>query len=158
MTKNRLLDLKNLKFELRDIMRYDDVGDYFGNTIVAYDFKDDIVNNAIFLHEFIEYTLVKSAGIDPAMIDMFDTDETHKEKFPKEYELYTKFHKMANVIERQFVENLGISWSEHDKKIYSANVQVAQSEVQKISDELHKKDPSEEKIQESKKIIKEKME
>jgi hypothetical protein len=65
---------------------------------------------------------------------------------------------MANVIEKQFVENLGISWSEHDKKIYSANVQVAQSEVQKISDELHKKDPSEEEIQKSKKIIKEQME
>jgi len=31
--KDRLLDLKNLKFELRDIMRYDDVGDYFDNTI-----------------------------------------------------------------------------------------------------------------------------
>lgn len=158
MTKNRLLDLKNLKFELRDIMRYDDVGDYFGNTIVAYDFKDDIVNNAIFLHEFIEYTLVKSAGIDPAMIDQFDTDDSAKEKFPKEFALYTKFHEMANVIEKQFVENLGISWSEHDKKIYSANVQVAQSEVQKISDELHKKDPSEEEIQKSKKIIKEQME
>ena len=40
--KSRLLDFKKLKFEVRDIMRYDDVGDYFGDTIVAYDFKDDV--------------------------------------------------------------------------------------------------------------------
>ena len=58
MNNKRLLDLKNLKFELRDIMRYDDVGDYFGNTIIAYDFKDDVINNAIFLHEFIVLNLV----------------------------------------------------------------------------------------------------
>ena len=45
----------------------DDVGDYFGDTIVAYDFKDDVITNAIFLHEFIEYTLIKSAGIHPAL-------------------------------------------------------------------------------------------
>lgn len=75
--RHRLLDLRKLKFEIRDSMRYDDVGDYFDNTIVAYDFKDDVITNAIFLHEFVEYMLIKSAGIDPSLIDKFDTDESY---------------------------------------------------------------------------------
>lgn len=150
--KSRLLNLKNLKFELRDIMRYDDVGDYFDNTIVAYDFHDDVLTNAIFLHEFIEYTLIKSAGIDPSLIDRFDTDEKTADEYPKEYALYSKFHDMANMIERRFIENLGLSWEEHDKKINMAKVKTA---VREISDELHKAQPSEQKIEESKDIIRE---
>jgi len=151
----RLLDLKNLKFEVRDVMRYDDVGDYFGNTIVAYDFQDDIITNAIFLHEFVEYMLIKSSGIEPELIDKFDTDSSYEEKYPREYALYEKFHSMANKIERQFVENLGYNWEDYDKTIYTKKVKTA---VQQISDELHKEHPDEKKIEKSKQVIKEEME
>lgn len=150
--RHRLLNLKQLKFELRDIMRYDDVGDYFGDTIVAYDFKDDVVNNAIFLHEFIEYTLIKSAGIDPSLIDKFDTDKTFPNKYPKEYGLYNKYHDMANMIERQFVENLGLTWEEHDKAINTAKVNIA---LQEISEELHKESPSKDIIEKARGNVKE---
>lgn len=153
--KDRLLDLKNLKFELHEIMRYDDVGDYYDNTIVAYDFQDNVITNAIFLHEFIEYTLIKSAGIDPALIDKFDTDEKMSTQYPKEYALYSKFHDMANMIEKRFIENLGLSWEEHDKKINMTKVKTA---LQEISDELHKSQPNEEKINLSKDVIREQME
>lgn len=153
--KERLLDFKNLKFEVRDIMRYDDAGDYFENTIIAYDFEDDVVSNAIFLHEFIEYVLLKSSGIEPALIDQFDTNPQSRKEHPKEYGLYDKFHDMANTIERQFIENLGLSWEEHAKKINTKKIKVA---VQKIQNELHKDHPDEEKIEESKKIVKEETE
>lgn len=155
MKNNRLLDLKNLKFEVRDVMRYDDVGDYFGNTIVAYDFQDDIITNAIFLHEFIEYMLIKSSGIEADLIDKFDTDESYEKKFPREFALYEKFHNMANKIERQFVENLGYNWDDYDKTIYTKKVKTA---VQNISDELHKEHPNEQKIEKSKQVIKDVME
>lgn len=134
MTKSRLLDVKNLKFEVRDAMRYDDAGDYFGNTIVAYDFKNDVITNAIFLHEFIEYMLIKASGIEPELIDKFDTDDTSAKEYPKEFALYGKFHEMANVVERQFIQNLGLSWDEHDKTINTTKVKVA---VQKLSDTVH---------------------
>ena len=98
----RLLDFKKLKFEVHNVMRYDDVGDYFDDTIIAYDFGDDIITNAIFLHEFIEYMLIKSSGIDPLLIDRFDTEEGIEEKYPREYKLYEEFHDMANMVERQF--------------------------------------------------------
>lgn len=149
--KSRLLDLKKLKFEVRDIMRYNDVGDYFDNTIVAYDFKDDVVTNAIFLHEFIEYTLIKSAGIDPALIDKFDTDKSSPAKFPEEFILYGKFHDLANTVERQFIENLGLNWEEHDKVINTAKVNIA---VQEISDELHKENPNEKIIEDATEDVK----
>ncbi len=149
--KSRLLDLKNLKFEVRDIMRYNDVGDYFDNTIVAYDFKDDVVTNAIFLHEFIEYTLIKSAGIEPELIDKFDTDKSAPAKHPEEFILYGKFHDLANTVERQFIENLGLNWEEHDKVINTAKVNIA---VQEISDELHKENPDEKIIEEATEDVK----
>lgn len=151
MMKNRLLDLKKLKFAVRDIMRYDDVGDYFGDTIVAYDFKDDVITNAIFLHEFIEYTLVKSAGIDPSLIDKFDTDKSAPAIYPEEFMQYGKFHDLANLIERQFVENLGFNWEEHDRVINTAKVNVA---VEAISEELHKEKPSEKVIEQAKEDVK----
>lgn len=147
---SRLLDFKKLQFEVRDVMRYDDVGDYFDNTIVAYDFKDDIITNAIFLHEFIEYMLIKSSGIEPSLIDKFDIDPSSAEKNPREFKLYSKFHDMANVVERQFIENLGLNWDDYDKTIYSKKVKIA---VQNISDELHKEHPDEEKIEASKKVV-----
>lgn len=150
--KNRLIDYSKLKFEVRKQMRYDDVGDYFGNTIISYDMSDEIVNNAIMLHEFIEYTLIKSAGIPVSMIDDFDTREGSEDEHPEEYKLYRKFHRLANGVERQFIENLGLNWQEHEKTIDTAEVEVA---MRSLEDELHKEHPSEKKIEKSKVVVEE---
>lgn len=150
--KDRLLDLKKLKFEVKDSMRYDDVGDYYGDTIVCFDMKDPIINNAILVHEFIEYTLIRSAGISSELIDLFDNDEDAPDKYPQEYELYSKFHRMANKIERQFIENLGLNWKDHDKIVYTTPIKVAATN---ISEELHKHEPSEEKIEKAVEAIQE---
>lgn len=150
MSTSRLLDLKKLKFEVRDAMRYDDAGDYFDNTIVAYDFKNDVITNAIFLHEFIEYMLIKASGIEPDLIDRFDTDDTSKKEFPKEFALYGKFHEMANQVERQFIQNLGLSWDEHDKTINTTKVKIA---VQKLSDTVHGEKPQKAAIARVKRIV-----
>ena len=120
----RLLDYSRIKFEVRKSMRYDDVGDYFDNTIIAYDMKNPIIQNAIMLHEFIEYTLIQSAGIPVAMIDTFDTDEQAAGKHKKEYAFYTKYHRIANTIERHFIENMGMDWKSYQKAIYSKKINV----------------------------------
>ena len=148
----RLIDFSKLKFEIRSAMRYDDVGDYFENTIVAYDMKDPIINNSIMLHEFIEYTLIKSAGIPVSMIDDFDTKDGAEEEHPEEFKLYRKFHRMANRIECQFIENLGLNWKVHEKTIDTAKVEIA---MRTIEEELHKEHPSEEKIEDSKEVVEE---
>lgn len=150
MANSRLLDLKKLKFEVRDVMRYDDVGDYFGNTIVAYDFKDDVITNAIFLHEFIEYMLIKSSGIEPELIDKLDTDPKAYKDYPREWKLYSKYHDMANQVERQFIENLGLNWEEYDKTVNTKKVKVA---VQHLSEEMHKGHMEKSDITKTKRII-----
>lgn len=120
----KLIDYSKLKFRVKKSMRYDDVGDYLDNTIIAYDMKNPIINNAIMLHEFIEYTLIKSAGIPVDMIDAFDTDDDAPDAYPKEYALYCKYHRIANNVEREFIENMGMEWKSYQKAVYSENVKV----------------------------------
>lgn len=120
----KLVDYSKLKFKVKKSMRYDDVGDYFDSTIVSYDMKNPIYNNGIMLHEFIEYTLIRSAGIPGSMIDAFDTNEKSQEKYPEQFKLYCRYHRMANNIERHFIENMGLSWKEYQKAVYSVKVKV----------------------------------
>ncbi len=127
MKKNdlaKLIDYSKLKFKVSKSMRYDDVGDYFDSTIIAYDMKNPVFTNAIMLHEFIEYSLIRSAGIPVSMIDAFDTDDAAPKKYQKEYQLYTKYHRMANNIERHFIENMGMDWKAYQKAVYTVDVKV----------------------------------
>lgn len=124
---DKLINYSKLKFKVSKSMRYDDVGDYFDSTIISYDMKNPIINNAIMLHEFIEYTLIKSAGIAVSMIDDFDTKESAPVKHKKEYKLYCKYHRIANKIERLFIENMGIDWKSYQKTIYNRSVKLKSS-------------------------------
>lgn len=130
---DRLIDYSRIKFKVRKSMRYDDVGDYFDNSIISYDIKNPIIRNAIMLHEFIEYTLIKSAGISVSMIDKFDTDEVACEKYQKEYKFYTKYHRIANNVERHFIENMGMDWKNYQKAIYSEKINVKPSKKGKAA-------------------------
>jgi len=121
---DKLLDYSRLRFRVRKTMRYDDVGDYFDTTIISYDMKNPVFNNAIMLHEFIEYSLIKSAGIPADMIDDFDTDDDAPDRHPQEYKLYMKYHRIANNVERHLIENLGFTWKEYQKAVYSEKVKV----------------------------------
>ena len=120
----KLIDYSKIKFKVRKSMRYDDVGDYFDSTIISYDMKNPVFTNGIMLHEFIEYSLIKSAGIPVLLIDAFDIDEKASKKYPKEYALYQKYHRVANNIERHFIENMGMTWKDYQKAVYSVKVNV----------------------------------
>jgi hypothetical protein len=76
------------------------------------------------LHEFIEYSLIKSAGIPVSMIDAFDTDDATWKKYKKEYQLYCKYHRIANNVERHFIENMGMNWKDYQKAVYSVKVKI----------------------------------
>jgi hypothetical protein len=130
---DKLIDYSRLKFTVRKSMRYDDVGDYLDNTIISYDMKNPIINNAIMLHEFIEYTLIKSAGIPVSMIDDFDNDDEAPMQHPEEYKLYTRYHRIANNVERHFIENMGMNWKDYQKAIYDENVKVRSPKKHTIS-------------------------
>ncbi|HVZ67555.1 MAG TPA: hypothetical protein VG917_04830 [Patescibacteria group bacterium] len=133
----RLVDYSKIKFRVKKSMRYDDVGDYFDSTIISYDMKNPIFNNGIMLHEFIEYTLIRSAGIPVSMIDAFDNNDTAQDRYPEQYKLYCKYHRMANNIERHFIENMGIDWKEYQKAVYSVEVKLRPTK-KKISKKQNK--------------------
>lgn len=122
--KGQLIDYSKLRFKVSKAMRYDDVGDYLDNTVISYDMGNPVINNAIMLHEFIEYTLIRSAGIPVSMIDAFDTDDDAPDKHKKEYKLYCKYHRIANNVERHFIENMGMDWKDYQKMVYSVKVKV----------------------------------
>lgn len=121
---SKLLDYSKLRFKVKKAMRYDDVGDYYGSTIISYDMKNPVYTNGIMLHEFIEYNLITSAGIPVEMIDAFDTDDKAPKKHPKEYKLYRKYHRMANTVERHFIENMGVKWADYQKAVYTVAVKI----------------------------------
>lgn len=120
----QLVDYSKLRFKVSKAMRYDDVGDYLDNTIISFDMGNPVITNAIMLHEFIEYTLIRSAGIPVSMIDAFDTDDDAPDKHKKEYKLYCKYHRIANNVERHFIENMGMNWKDYQKLVYSVKVKV----------------------------------
>jgi hypothetical protein len=136
-------------------MRYPDVGDYYGDTIISYDMGDEVITNAIFIHEFIEYTLIRSAGIPSELIDRFDTDPDSWKEYPREFNLYRRFHDMANVVEREFIENLGRDWEKHEMVINKKKIRVAAQEIEDITEEMHSSKPTEEQIESSRKAVKE---
>lgn len=132
-TPGKLIDYSKLKFKVATSMRYDDVGDYFDNTIISYDMKNPIINNAIMLHEFVEFTLIRSAGIPVSLIDAFDTNDDAPDKYKKEYKLYCKYHRIANNVERHFIENMGMQWKTYQKAVYKVSVKVKPSKKKKIA-------------------------
>jgi len=122
-------DLTKVRFVVADKMRYDELGDYLENgKIVAYNTGKKEYVQAVLLHEFVEFALIKALGIPVGWIDKFDTDKSFKLKRPKKYEQYRIAHYLATLVERQFIENLGLSWDKYENYIRKIKVKVSRKE------------------------------
>jgi hypothetical protein len=114
-------DIRKIRFKVKKIMRHNDVGDYYGRQICSYDLKNRDFINAIFLHEFVEYLLILSAGLNSKDVDKL----TEKDNFRSPmYYKYVAAHNIALAVERQFIENLGYNWELYDKFIQSVFVEA----------------------------------
>jgi len=119
-------DLTKVKFVVTDKMRYVELGDYLENgKIVAYDTGKKEYVQAVLLHEFVEFALIKALGIPVSWIDKFDTDKSFKLKRPKEYEQYRIAHYLATLVERQFIENLGLSWDKYENYVRKIKIKIS---------------------------------
>jgi len=118
-------DLAQVRFIVADKMRYGELGDYLDNKVVAYNTGKKEYVQAVLLHEFIEFALIKASGIPVSWVDRFDTDKSFKLKKPKAYEQYRIAHYLATLVERQFIENLGLSWEKYENCIRKAKVRVS---------------------------------
>ena len=126
MRKKFNLDLAKVKFIVTKKMRYVELGDYSENgKIVAYDTRKKEYVQAVLLHEFVEFALIKALGIPVSWIDKFDTDKSFRLKKPRAYEQYRIAHYLATLVERQFIENLGLSWDKYESYIRKVKIKVS---------------------------------
>ena len=117
-------DLTKVKFIVADKMRYGELGDYLDNKVVAYNTGKKEYVQAVLLHEFVEFALIKALGIPVSWIDKFDTDKSFKLKRLKKYEQYRVAHYLATLVERQFIENLDLSWEKYENYIRKIKIKV----------------------------------
>ena len=118
-------DLAKVKFIVADKMRYRELGDYLGSKVVAYDTGKEEYVQAVLLHELVEFALIGALGIPISWIDRFDTDRLFRLKKSRAYEQYRIAHYLATLVERQFIENLGLSWEKYESYIRKVKVRVS---------------------------------
>ena len=117
-------DLTKVRFIVADKMRYGELGDYLDNKVVAYNTGKKEYVQAVLLHELVELALIKALGIPVSWIDRFDTDKLFRLKKPRAYEQYRVAHYLATLVERQFIENLGLSWEKYEDCIRKIKIKV----------------------------------
>ena len=104
--------------------RYLDVGDYFENVIRAVLHDDSRSTAAVLLHEIVERLLCVYAGITSQQVDADDAAVLADTLRHSEV-CYIKQHRVAERIERIFIEALGMSWDEHDRQVEKAYARQA---------------------------------
>jgi hypothetical protein len=135
-----MLDLRQIKFSIvqmptERMQEFDEVGDYIGNHIIAYDTGIDLYNQLILLHELVEYFVIRLKGLDWQDIDFFDKIAKNKKLLPRfpEYKYYRQAHKIALGVERKIITFLGQDWKEYNKFILGINVQNQKVESKNAS-------------------------
>jgi len=112
--------------------KYPTVGDYWIDADGTIQFRiselgDENQEIMVFVHELIEFALVKARGIKIEDIDAFDIQfERERERGMHDddeepgfdpFSPYFKEHAFATKIERMLGRELNVDWSEYDKKI-----------------------------------------
>lgn len=111
--------------------RYVTLGDYFfkGGKRVFQITKtgNDVMDDLIFLHEFVEEILTRSRGIkeeDILKFDLWVEEEVKKgncpdDAEPAEHKLspYRKEHRFAEKIERMVAQQLNINWEKYNYEL-----------------------------------------
>jgi len=115
----------------KQLRSYPDIGDYQCNAdnspavIGAADTGNDISNCAILVHEIVESFLNFLHGVKEEDITLFDkkwfAEEAagvkHLQEGPGDDPLapYHTWHLVATRFEREFIEQAGMSWAEHEE-------------------------------------------
>ena len=115
----------------KQLRSYPDIGDYQCNAdnspafIGAADTGNDISNAGILLHEIIESLLVWLHGVKEEDISAFDrkwfaeekNGVKHIEEAPGDSPAapYHTFHLVATRFEREFIEQAGMMWQQHEE-------------------------------------------
>lgn len=111
--------------------RYITLGDYFFENGIRNFWitrtNDDLMDDLILLHEFVEEVLTRHRGIreeDILKFDLWVEEEVKAGRYPDDAEpgeheksIYKKEHLFAEKIERMVAKELNIDWKEYSKKL-----------------------------------------
>lgn len=111
--------------------RYPTLGDFFFKDgirhFVITNTGDDVMDDLIFIHEFIEEVLTRNAGIPEEEIlkhDLWVEEEIKKGNYPDDAEPgehkkspYKKQHLFAEKIEKMVAKKLGIDWEKYSNNL-----------------------------------------
>ena len=114
-----------------EAQRYFTLGDYFIKDGVRYfritKIGDDLMDDLVFLHEFVEELLTRHRNIPEEEIFKFDLwveNEIEKGNYPDDAEPgahklspYKKEHLFAEKIERMVAKELKINWENYNKEL-----------------------------------------
>lgn len=121
----------NFETITHSLQRYDTVGDYWQDSCGIWQFRISYMGNwkyelLVFIHELIEWTLVRAAGVPIHEIDEFDKDfEARRpegnvdEPGDDPSAPYHIQHCVATGIERIVAGILGVSWKKYDEAVMS---------------------------------------
>lgn len=115
--------------DLKD-QRYETLGDYFIKNGVR-QFKitktgNDLYDDLIFIHEFIEEVLTRNKGIKEEDILKFDLSFEEKEKLglvtgepgSAEDSPYRQEHIISEIVERMIANHLNVDFNKYNDKLY----------------------------------------
>jgi len=105
--------------------RYKTIGDWFesrGEThIIASNLEDQNMEFLILIHELVEMTLCRAAGITQEEVDIFDKQHEDEQDVSELGDLtnapYARQHCIATAVERLLAAELGVSWAEYEEKL-----------------------------------------
>lgn len=107
--------------------RYNTVGDYFTQDFAEQfrisELGDEKMEHLVLLHELVERILCYHRGITNEQIDEFD-EEHEMSQFPGEPGdapscPYRREHQVATIVERLIATELGVNWSDYERKVES---------------------------------------
>jgi hypothetical protein len=119
------LKIKNWKFEVKPVMRYETCGDWYDNGLVQVaKGLDDVETAAVAIHELFERTLLAIKGIGQREIDSYDIvgDGSYDERMYSKNPIYEKADDMAEKVERMIIAWAGKDWAEYDKKVMNLDI------------------------------------
>ena len=96
--------------------RFKQLGDWPDyNTIIVADLPDEKYKDLIAIHEFVEATLCKHAGITAEQVDEFDSNWSYTGEPGDDPNCpYKRQHQLASAIEMLLCHELGLNWHDYN--------------------------------------------
>src|SRR5258708_9624241 len=143
MGKKKIIDITQIHFTERPVMRYETLGDWFNSgEIEVYKDMSQLEKLAIGAHEMIEMRISRLQGVNEEQVTNWDTKDTNGSYDSTMYdkdERYKKAHEYAETVERKIVEQAGVEWEKYLRSLDNTTINYHLKEDKASAFKLRKK-------------------